>query len=277
MVIFLSSRPSTPMKGFGIYVKNDLLDPKHVEKISEAVWLYLWLLDKITSISEEQIGKILGGKPIQYKQDILPELGVSESTYNRWVNILREGGYIHTIRAPYGLIIEVTKASKIFKRTVKNDGTRTVKSEERTVKNEASSVKIEDVIKTIQDNTNTIQYTSQPSAVDAEELSYEPDEDARPTKTGRGEVIKRLIKWAESKSGKKIINRGREDKAISKMLQGGYTEQQIMAAWEELEVQEWVKSGIGFALVASQIDKQKTAIKKKPSILISPDARKHET
>lgn len=109
------------MKGFGIYVKNDLLDPKHHEQMGVAIWLYLWLLDKITSISEQGVGKVLGGKPIKY-EEVNRELGLSRSTYARYVNTLKEAGYITTKRTPIGLVITVHKAKKLFKKgSVKGD------------------------------------------------------------------------------------------------------------------------------------------------------------
>ena len=42
------------MKGFYIQVKNDLLDPKHVKAIGSAVWEFMWCLDKLTKIKEEE-------------------------------------------------------------------------------------------------------------------------------------------------------------------------------------------------------------------------------
>lgn len=134
------------MKGFGIHVKNDLLEKKHVFAMGQALWLYLWFLDHMTSITEEGVGRVLGGRPIKY-DDIYADLGISEKTYNRWVALLRDGGYIETTRAPYGMVIHVFKAVKPSlnrgKRTVTSDGTRTVNydgsrtvtSGERTVKN----------------------------------------------------------------------------------------------------------------------------------------------
>lgn len=112
------------MKGFGIYVKNDLLDPKHIQAMGpkSALWLYLWLLDKITSISEEGIGKILGGKPI-VSEEVTEELGVSDRTFRRWVTILKKYGYINVTRTPRGLSLSLNKAEKIFgnKGSVKTD------------------------------------------------------------------------------------------------------------------------------------------------------------
>lgn len=107
------------MKGFGIYVKNDLLEPKHVKAMGGdrncgALWLYLWLLDKMTVIDHDKgEGKVLGDKPIKH-EDIKNDLGISRMTYSRWINILRDNNYIQTKRTPYGLIIIVNKAQKIF-------------------------------------------------------------------------------------------------------------------------------------------------------------------
>lgn len=101
------------MKGFYISIKNDLLEPKHIENMGASVWLYMWLLDKMTSVNENGIGKTLGGQPVTYEL-VEKELGLSTRTYRRWVELLRDAGYIDTLRTPYGLVITVNKAAKIF-------------------------------------------------------------------------------------------------------------------------------------------------------------------
>lgn len=107
------------MEGFYITIKNGLLDPKHIkamhgDKGVGTVWLFLWLLDKMTIIDHEiGEGKVLGGKPISY-EEVEKDLGISRRTYARWVNILREGKYITTKRTMYGMIFIVHKAFKIF-------------------------------------------------------------------------------------------------------------------------------------------------------------------
>lgn len=104
------------MKGFYIEVTNDLLDPKHREKMGESVWLFMWLLDKITTVTLKK-GNVSGGKPIKFL-DIKRDLGISRSTYMRWMDTLERGGYISTIRTPYGKSIVVLKAKKRFNRSV---------------------------------------------------------------------------------------------------------------------------------------------------------------
>ncbi len=97
---------------FYIKIVNGLLEPKHVEAMGEAVWLYMWLQDKNTSVNENGMGKVLGNEPIKYEKHIKNSLGISRATYVRWVDRLREAGYVNTLRTPGGLIITITKAKK---------------------------------------------------------------------------------------------------------------------------------------------------------------------
>lgn len=107
------------MKGFFIEITNNLLEPKHREAMKEAVWLFMWYLDKITSIDENGIGKVLGGKPIKYK-DIKEDLGISARTHIYWNERLKQRGYINVVRTPYGCVITVNKARKRFGQRAKS-------------------------------------------------------------------------------------------------------------------------------------------------------------
>ena len=109
------------MKGFYIEITNNLLDPKHRAAMKESVWLFMWFLDKMTSIDERGVGKVLGGKPIKY-EEVKIDLGISVRTYRRWVDQLEEKRYINQKRTPYGCVITVNKARKRFGRSV-NSGT----------------------------------------------------------------------------------------------------------------------------------------------------------
>lgn len=104
------------MKGFYIEITNNLLDPKHYKNMGESVWLYMWLLDRITSINENGIGKVLNNSEITY-EIINQELPMSRRTYSRYVARLKEHGYIRTIKVQNGLLITVTKAKKSFGRS----------------------------------------------------------------------------------------------------------------------------------------------------------------
>lgn len=135
------------MKGFGIEIKNNLLEPKHIENMGVAVWLYMFLIDKITGITDQEVGIVLGGRPVKY-EEIKAELGISKNTYTRWIHSLETYPYIETTLAPYGTIFRVFKAHKRFTKNVK-----------RFTKNASpGSPETGNVIKTdtIIDNTRTI-------------------------------------------------------------------------------------------------------------------------
>lgn len=122
------------MKGFYISVKNDLLEPKHYKSMREAIWLYLWLLDRMTSVNENGTGKVIGGQPVTNEM-ITADLGVHRNTYHKYIKVLREAGYIQTLRTPHGLVITVNKAKKIFQKS----STRTSDSQTRVIHTKRAS------------------------------------------------------------------------------------------------------------------------------------------
>lgn len=108
------------MKGFTFEIKNNLLEPKHIEAMGIAIWLFMWLDDKVTRIDDGEVGWILGGKPIKYEQ-VKEELGISQRTYTRWIEQLVKYPYIKAIRTPHGISFRIYKAHKSFgKRSVKS-------------------------------------------------------------------------------------------------------------------------------------------------------------
>ncbi|MCL5435938.1 MAG: hypothetical protein M1275_02560 [Patescibacteria group bacterium] len=108
------------MKGFGIEIKNNLLDPKHVDGMGQAVWLYIWLIDGMTSITEEGIGIVRGGRPIRF-EEVREDLGMSPDTYTRWIDKLSEYPYIATTRTPRGIVFKVFKAYKKWKKRIREN------------------------------------------------------------------------------------------------------------------------------------------------------------
>ena len=105
---------SDELQSFNIGLVSGLLDPKHVRNMGCAVWLYFWLIRKMTRIDQAtRLGYVLGGKPVVY-EDVLKDLGISKRNYRRFIDCLREHGYIITTRTPRGLVIAVTKAKKSF-------------------------------------------------------------------------------------------------------------------------------------------------------------------
>lgn len=195
------------MKGFGIYVKNNLLEPKHYQTMGEALWLYLWLLDKMTSVNEHGMGKVLSGRPITY-EDVNEDLGVSRQVYLRWIKKLRGAGYINTLRTPKGLVFTVNKAEKIFgKRSINNNTSSSVKKVKKgSIKND--TMKADDVSKVIppmyqkrnitaikNDTSNIRQYTNNTiNNTDDDKSSSEP---AKPARMGNSDINEIFDFWAQ--------------------------------------------------------------------------------
>jgi len=125
------------MKGFYIEVSNNLLNPQHCKRMGDSVWLFMWFLDKMTSVNDQK-GKVLGGKPIKFS-DIKKDLGISRSTYNRWMKILKDGGYVQTLRTPYGSCIVVLKAKKRFNKDVTDESKETHPDESKEIQGTCSN------------------------------------------------------------------------------------------------------------------------------------------
>lgn len=90
-----------------------------VNQKTSCIWVYLWLLDKMTKIDEKtELGKVWGGKPIKVEQD-LKSFGDKKTVY-KILSKLEKEGYIKTTRTPYGKSIFITKAKKIFGRRVES-------------------------------------------------------------------------------------------------------------------------------------------------------------
>lgn len=142
------------MKGFFIEITNNLLEPKHRKAMKESVWLFMWLLDKMTSITEEGIGKILGGKPIKY-EEVKEDLGISMRTYRRWIEQLKTAGYINILRTPYGCVLTVNKARKRFGRRA-NSGISSCAKNGTSLGENGTSNKTPSVRQYSKDNTSVI-------------------------------------------------------------------------------------------------------------------------
>ncbi|MCL4405209.1 MAG: hypothetical protein M1361_01145 [Patescibacteria group bacterium] len=100
-----------------INISNGLLKDSHRTRMGEAIWEFMWLLDRMTSESEDGIGKVLGGRPIKI-DEIACGFPVHRTTVIRNLKRLENEGYINVIRAPYGLVITVNKAKKKLVRDV---------------------------------------------------------------------------------------------------------------------------------------------------------------
>lgn len=99
------------MKGYGIEITNNLLEPKHIKAMGSAVWEYMWCLDKMTKIDEDGTGYVLGGKPVKL-EELNKDLGKDQTNISTNLHKLQEAGYIDLKRTGYGNIITVCKAKK---------------------------------------------------------------------------------------------------------------------------------------------------------------------
>lgn len=107
------------MDEFYLSIKSSLIEYKHYIAMGNCVWLYMWLLDRVTKIDADGFGVVWGGKPVKL-EDFKGNLELKKRTYARYVNQLEEAGYISTTRTPYGLTFKVAKAKKFFGNTEKN-------------------------------------------------------------------------------------------------------------------------------------------------------------
>ena len=116
----------TPKKSWPFPVYSGLLQNGHKKKMGEAVWEFLWCIDK-TTVEENGIGWVLGKKPITIDQ-IADELEESWRTAQRHLETLKNCRYITITRASKGMIIGVLKSKKWI-------GKSNISSEEREILN----------------------------------------------------------------------------------------------------------------------------------------------
>ena len=88
-------------------VSSGLLEAHHFRNIGEALWVYLWVLNRQTRAD----GSVLGGAPVSCRQ-IGDELGCSERSIRRHVRRLEDRGYVETSRTPSGFRITVRLQKK---------------------------------------------------------------------------------------------------------------------------------------------------------------------
>lgn len=124
---------------FYISISNGLLKDGHRKRMGEAVWEFMWCLDRITKIDDDGIGWVYGGKPINLKE-ISEDMEVHEVTVSRNLNKLKKDEYILVKRTGAGLIIGVNRAKKRFNNNVKSDLTKTLTRFNKNVKSDLTKM-----------------------------------------------------------------------------------------------------------------------------------------
>lgn len=98
-------------KSYPISVWNGIFD--HHDKIGEALWEFLWCLDRITK-EVDGVGWVLGKSPIKVRDFISSIKGSSGTSVRRHLKTLERYGYIHRTRTPYGFVILVQNSQKVW-------------------------------------------------------------------------------------------------------------------------------------------------------------------
>jgi len=102
---------------FPLLIWSGLFKAKHWKKMGNAIWLFGMLIDKVTK-EENGNGYVLGGTPVTYKT-FEKELPITRRQYLRYLDILRDGDYIHTRNTHHGLTIVIHKSKKFHRKSDK--------------------------------------------------------------------------------------------------------------------------------------------------------------
>lgn len=103
-------------KNYNAGLRGVLFEARHYARMGQAVWLYGWLVLRETR-ERNGIGLVLGGRPVTYCE-IEEETGFARKTLQRWMQVLRQRGYIETTTAPGGIIVRIQKAKKFLRQGV---------------------------------------------------------------------------------------------------------------------------------------------------------------
>jgi len=118
-------------------VSSDMLTPGKVAAIGEALWCFLWCVDRTTSEvvrNDERRGRVLGGSVIPAGR-ISTELGLTEEQIGEQLQTLAKANLLSLIAGDDGYVIEVRHSVKwLNRKTVKtrperaNEGPVPIKS-----------------------------------------------------------------------------------------------------------------------------------------------------
>lgn len=184
---------------YAIGAKNGLLDQKHLNALGQALWLYLWFLDK--QVKDTDL--VLGGKPITYQMFSESFPDVPRRTYGLWLDKVKAGGYIEMLRTPHGYVVTITKPKKWAKSDVQNTEQHSKRDVSKTAHRRKSDV--QDPALDVQESehhmaeygTSNIRET-----IDIQEETILPSED-KPVAYGKPEINEIFDSW-ENIMGYKI-------------------------------------------------------------------------
>lgn len=161
---------AVPVKGFCMFyitISNGLLNDVHHDRMGNSIWLFMWLIDKVTKIDDEGKGWVLGGAPINL-EDIRH---IPRRSAQRYLATLKNEGYIEITRTMRGFIVKVLKAKKRFQGAPKAAHGDVPKVAHHNTKSGASLTKFGASNKTVSiDKTVDITIASSPDAGMIEEV-----------------------------------------------------------------------------------------------------------
>jgi hypothetical protein len=99
----MSKTPAEVVKeNFWVGAKGGLLDAKHILKMGQSVWLFLYLLRNQTSLNQAGEGVVNFGHPLTFEEIGADMKGINPITIKSWGIRLRRGGYIRTEQHGHG-------------------------------------------------------------------------------------------------------------------------------------------------------------------------------
>jgi len=135
---------------YPIKIWSGLLSDGHTQKIENALWEFIWLVNKVTK-EKDGIGYVLKGTPIRI-DDICNDLKRSYQSVYRHLQLLKKYGYINIKKAPYGIIITINNSKKFTKNDkaglIKNDKAETesfTKNDNGLIKNDKANKILKDI------------------------------------------------------------------------------------------------------------------------------------
>ena len=274
------------MKNYYITVSTGLLEEKHIENMQvtrklSCIWIYLWLLNKMTKIDESGLGFILGGKPMKL-EDIGRDFRYDIKTTRKIVHHLESKKYLILKRTPYGHIFMVTKAKKIFGQAIKRDLPLQGSSKKETYhlhgrsrpttytvglyrqdsidkgNTEPSSATLLKNKKTMKKNSMGKYREDQPSDSFEEQIDLDTGEPIRGKET-KSPIYKQLLMWAENQRGFKFMPNaiGKQYKAFSLAKRSEIQPARLQERWREYSVDKfWQAKGFDWMDVVLSFNKR---------------------
>lgn len=241
------------------------MDIKHFKKMfinqkTSCIWVYLWLLDKMTSIDKDtRLGKILYGKPIKW-EEIAPQYGHDIKTIRKIMRKLEKEGYITLKRTPYGHVISLTKAKKLYgvkmSQDLPGEGSSEVLVE---IPHEGRSL----VPKSKQSGRSLVQKEQQSGRSNNNKILTNkintlssPKVDEDPSSKKKNLLIE-LLEWSVERRGGKFANVPKQMRALGTFKKLEISPQRVKNRWVEMERDSfWKEKGFDWQNVLNSFDKK---------------------